>query len=103
MPSSPPTTGAVRLGDTSDVDGSEGALSNPESHTFGLPVVGGADSLLPGCVHVRFESDPGRSSVSVSLLSFAAAVVVAAAMSAMSARARSARGQAGGVTRAKEQ
>ncbi|KAF8497822.1 hypothetical protein F5888DRAFT_1613094, partial [Russula emetica] len=38
QPSSPPATGAVRLGDTSDVDGSEGALSNPESHTFGLPV-----------------------------------------------------------------
>ncbi|KAN0115698.1 hypothetical protein V8E52_006644, partial [Russula decolorans] len=47
MPGSPPATGAVRLGDTSDVDGSEGALSNPKSHTFGLPVVGGGGSLLP--------------------------------------------------------
>src|SRR5216684_3744831 len=37
QPGSPPATGAVRLGDTSDLDGSEGALSNPESHTFGLP------------------------------------------------------------------
>jgi len=37
----------VRLGDTSDVDGSEGALGNPESHTFSLPVVGGAGSVLP--------------------------------------------------------
>jgi hypothetical protein len=35
------------LGDTSDVDGSEEVLSNPESHTFGLPVLGGAGSLLP--------------------------------------------------------
>jgi hypothetical protein len=41
MASSPPTTGVVRLGGTSDVDRSEGALSNPESHMFGLPVVGG--------------------------------------------------------------
>ena len=47
QPGSPPTTGAMRLGDTSDIDGSEGALSNPESHTFGLPVVGGTGSLLP--------------------------------------------------------
>jgi hypothetical protein len=47
MPGSPPATGAVRLGDTSDVDGSEGALSNPKSHTFGLPVVGGGGSLVP--------------------------------------------------------
>ena len=30
----------------SDVDGSEGLLSNPESHTFGLPVVGGVGGLL---------------------------------------------------------
>ena len=30
----PPVTGAVRLGDTSDVDGSEGALSNPESQPY---------------------------------------------------------------------
>jgi hypothetical protein len=30
MPSSPPATGVVRLGDTSDVEGSEGALSNPD-------------------------------------------------------------------------
>jgi hypothetical protein len=49
MLSSLPATGAVRLGDMSDVDGSEGALSNPESHTFGLPIVGGASSLLPSC------------------------------------------------------
>jgi hypothetical protein len=44
--SSPPATGAVRLGDMSDANGSEGALSNRESHTFGLPVLGGAGSLL---------------------------------------------------------
>jgi hypothetical protein len=95
MPSSPPATGAVRLGDTSDVDGSEGALSNPESHTFGLPVVGGAGSLLPRRAGVRahtLEGDPGRSSVSVSSSSSAAAATAAVA-AAMSARARSARGQ----------
>jgi hypothetical protein len=92
MPSSPPATGTVRLGDTSDLDGSEGALSNPESHTFGLPVVGGAGGLLSRRAGVRartLENDPGRSSVSVSSSSSAAAVVAAA----MSARARSARGQ----------
>ena len=56
----------MRLGDTFDVDGSEGVLSNPESHTFGLPVVGGAGSLLLRragmCAHA-LEGDPGRSSV----------------------------------------
>jgi hypothetical protein len=86
----PPATGAVRLGDTSDVDGGEGALSNPESHTLGLPVVGGAGSLLPRRAGVRahtLEGDPGRSSVSVSSSSPAA---VAAAMPAC---VRSARGQ----------
>ena len=95
-PSSPPATGAVRLGDTSDVDGSEGALSNPESHTFGLPVVGGAGSLLPRRAGVRahtLEGDPGRSSLSVSSSSSAAAAAAAAA-AAITARARSARGQA---------
>jgi hypothetical protein len=91
--SSPPATGAVRLGDTSDVDGSERALSNPERHTFGLPVVGGAGSLLPRRAGVRahtLEGDPGRSSVSLSSSSSAAAAAVAAAMSTC---ARSARGQ----------
>jgi hypothetical protein len=49
MPRFPPATGAVCLGDTSDIDGSEGALNNPESHTFGLPVV---DSLVAlGCAY----------------------------------------------------
>src|SRR6266478_2038102 len=94
-PGSPPATGAVRLGDTSDVDGSEGALSNPESHTFGLPVVGGAGSLLPRRAGVRahtLESDAGRSSLSVSSSSSAAAAAAAVA-AAMSARARSTRGQ----------
>ncbi|KAF8496778.1 hypothetical protein F5888DRAFT_1803951 [Russula emetica] len=47
QPSYPPATGAVHLGIMSDVDGSEGAPSNPESHTFGLSVVGGVGSLLP--------------------------------------------------------
>ena len=95
QPSSPPATGAVRLGDASDVEGSEGALSNPESHTFGLPVVGGAGSLLPRRAGVRahtLEGDPGRSSVSVSSSSSVAAAAAAVA-AAMSARARSARGQ----------
>ncbi len=61
QPGSPPATGAVRLGNASDVDGSEGALSNPENHTFGLPVVGGAGSLLPRRAGVRalaLECDP---------------------------------------------
>jgi hypothetical protein len=38
QPGSPPATDPVCLGDTSDVNGSEGALSNPESHMFGFPV-----------------------------------------------------------------
>src|SRR5258708_846907 len=44
QPRSAPATGAVCLGDTSDVDRSKGMLSDPESHTFGLPVVGSAQS-----------------------------------------------------------
>jgi hypothetical protein len=89
QPSSPPATGAVRLSNTSGVDGSEGALSNPESHTISLPVVGCAGSLLPRHAGVRarmFENDLGWSSISVSPSSSAAVVA------AMSARARSARG-----------
>jgi hypothetical protein len=95
QPESPPATGAVRLGDTSDVDGSEGALSNPESYTFGLPVVGSASSLLPRHIGVRartLESDPGWSSVSV-LSSSSAAAATAAVVVAMTTRARSSRGQ----------
>ena len=89
----------MRLGDTSDVEGSEGVLSNPESHTFGLPAVGGAGSLLPRRAGVRartLESDPGQSSVSASSSSSSssAVAVTAAVAAAMSARARSARGQA---------
>ncbi|KAF8465157.1 hypothetical protein DFH94DRAFT_360910 [Russula ochroleuca] len=94
QPGSPLAAGAVRLSDTSDVDGSEGALSNPESHTFGLPVVGGAGSLLPRRAGARartLESD-ARRSVSVSSSSSAAAAAAAVA-AAISARARSARGQ----------
>ena len=65
-----PTSGAVRLGDSSDADGSEDALSNPESHTFGLPpLVGGPgpSSMLPRRTGARartLDSDGGRSSVS---------------------------------------
>jgi hypothetical protein len=94
-PGSPLAAGAVRLGDTSDVDGSEGALSNPESHTFGLPVVGGAGSLLPRRAGVRahtLETDAGRSSLSVSSSSSAAAAATAAVAAAITARTRSARG-----------
>jgi hypothetical protein len=94
QPGSPLAAGAVRLSDTSDVDGSEGALSNPESHTIGLPVVGGAGSLLPRRAGARartLESD-ARRSVSVSSSSSAAAAAAAVA-AAISARARSARGQ----------
>ena len=96
QPGSPLAAGAVRLGDTSDVDGSEGALSNPESHTFGLPVVGGAGSLLPRRAGARartLESDPGRSSASVSSSEAAATAAIAAAIST---RARLARGHHGG-------
>ena len=84
-----PASGAVRLGDSSDADGSEGALSNPESHTFGLPpLVGGATSMLPRRTGARartLDSDGGRSSVS------SAAVAVAAA------RARAARDREQGL------
>ncbi len=77
------------------MDGSEGALSNPESHMFDLPVVGGAGSLLPRRSGVRahtLESDAGRSSLSVS--SSSSAVAATAAITAvMSARARSVGGQ----------
>jgi hypothetical protein len=85
MPSSLPATDTVRLDNMSDVDGSEGALSNPESHMFSLPVVGGAGSLLPRRAGVRvctLESNLGRSSVSVSSSS-SAAVATAAVSSAM--------------------
>ena len=95
QPSSPPATGAVRLCEASDVEGSEGALSNPESHTFGLPVVGGAGSLLPRRAGVRahtLEGDLRRSSVSMSSSSSAAATAAAVAV-AMYSRAGSARGQ----------
>jgi hypothetical protein len=90
MPSSLPATGAVRPGDTSNVDGSEGALSNPESHMFGLPVVGGSGSLLPRRAGERthtLEGDPRRQSVSISSSSSAAAATAAIA-AAMTARAR---------------
>ena len=94
--SSPPATGAVLPDDASDADGSEGALRDSESHTFGLPVVGGAASLLPRGTGVRgrtHENDPGRSSVSVSSSSSPAAAASAAFVAAMSARVRLARGQ----------
>src|SRR5580658_2475424 len=45
--------GGTLRSNTSDVDGSEGALSNPESHTSGLPVVGGTGNLLPWRAGVR--------------------------------------------------
>ena len=49
-----PASGAVRLGDSSDADGSEGALNNPESHTFGLPpLVGGPTSSMLPRAHAR--------------------------------------------------
>jgi hypothetical protein len=86
-----PATGAVSLGDTSDVDRSEGAPSNPESHTFGLPVVGGAGSLLPRRAGVRahtLEGDPRRSSVSVSSSSSAAAATAAVAAQCLCVRDR---------------
>ena len=61
----------VCLGDTSDMDGSEGALNNPERHTFDLPVVGRTGSLLPrraGCVRVRLRAiRDGRRSIVIVL------------------------------------
>ena len=57
------------LADTSDMEGSEGALSSSES-TFGSPVIGAIGSLLPRYAGVRarsaLERDAGQSSVSVS-------------------------------------
>lgn len=55
----------------SNVDGNEGMLtrSNPESPTFGLPVIGDIGSLLPRHAGVRartLERDAGRSSVLLS-------------------------------------
>jgi len=103
-PSSQP--GAVRLGDVSDADASAsdgGALSNPENHTFGMPVVGGAGTALPRRAGMRartLESATGRSppispvsSVSVSSSSSARGAVAsrAAAAAALAAsRTRSA-------------
>ena len=56
--SSPPATGFLWLpvGDTPDMDGSGAMLRNPESHTFGLAVIGGIGSCCRGtlgCLHVR--------------------------------------------------
>jgi hypothetical protein len=70
-------------------------LGNPESHPFGLPVVGSAGSLLLRRAGVRtrtFEGDPGRSSVSVSSSSSMAAATVVV-LRWLVARARSARGK----------
>jgi hypothetical protein len=65
---SPLATGVVPLDDASDVDGSEGALCNPEIHMFSSPVAGGASTMLLRRAGVRartFESDVGWSLVSV--------------------------------------
>jgi hypothetical protein len=78
-----PATRAMRLGDSSDADGSEGALTNPESHTFGLPPIVGGPSMLPRRAGARartLDSDASRSSVSSSS---AAAVTSARARAAM--------------------
>jgi hypothetical protein len=55
----------MRIGGDSASDG--GALSNPENHTFGMPVVGGAGSSLPRHAGVRartLETSTRRSPVS---------------------------------------
>ncbi|KAH9172425.1 hypothetical protein EDB89DRAFT_2242881 [Lactarius sanguifluus] len=102
-PSSQP--GAVRLGDISDADASAsdgGALSNPENHTFGMPVVGGAGTALPRRAGMRartLETTTAHSppvspvsSVSVSSSSARGGVAsrVAAATAAAASRTRSA-------------
>lgn len=103
-PSSQP--GAVRLGDISDADASAsdgGALSNPENHTFGMPVVGGAGTALPRRAGMRartLETTTARSppispvsSVSVSSSSSARGGVasrVATATALAASRTRSA-------------
>ncbi|KAI9456816.1 hypothetical protein BJY52DRAFT_1187652 [Lactarius psammicola] len=102
-PSSQP--GAVRLGEASDADASAsdgGALSNPENHTFGMPVVGGAGTALPRRAGMRartLESTTARSppispvsSVSVSSSSARGGTAsrAAAAAAAAAARTRSA-------------
>ena len=82
--------------DASASDG--GALSNPENHTFGMPVVGGAGSALPRRAGMRartLESTTRRSPVSFvtnangSSSNGAASAASAAAAAAAAARARS--------------
>jgi hypothetical protein len=85
----PGSPGAVRLsGGESSASASDGALSNPENHTFGVPGVGTGDGSLrrAGGARARtLESDAGRSSVSSS--SAAAAAVAAAVSARVTARA----------------
>ncbi|KAF8261984.1 hypothetical protein EI94DRAFT_1809524 [Lactarius quietus] len=61
----PSSAGAVRIGEADDASASDGgALSNPENHTFGMPVVGGAGSALPRRAGMRartLESTTRRS------------------------------------------
>ena len=81
--------------DASASDG--GALSNPENHTFGMPVVGGAGSALPRRAGMRartLESTTRRSPVSFvtnanGSSSNGAASAASAAAAAAAARARS--------------
>jgi hypothetical protein len=72
----------------SDVNGSEGALSNPEGIRSACPSLVVAGSLLPRRAGVcTLESDPGWSSVSMLSLSSVAAVAASVA-AAMSVRTR---------------
>ena len=90
---SPLATGTMCLGNMSNVNGSKGALSNPESHMFGLPIVGNAGSLLPQYTRVHahmLESNLGQSSASVLLLS---SMVLATAAAVVIICVRLARGQ----------
>ncbi|KAI9439198.1 hypothetical protein H4582DRAFT_2119755 [Lactarius indigo] len=103
-PSSQPGFGAMRLGDVSDADASAsdgGALSNPENHTFGMPVVGGAGTALPRRAGMRARtletttapSPPVSPVSSVSVSSSSARSGVAsrvAAAAAAASRTRSA-------------
>ena len=85
-----PSSQAVRLGNASDVDADAsasdgGALSNPENHTFGMPVVGGAGTALPRRAGVRartLETTTRRSPVSSSSSPSSAAAALAAAAAA---------------------
>jgi hypothetical protein len=82
----------MRIGGGDDSASDGGALSNPENHTFGMPVVGGAGSSLPRRAGVRartLETSTRRSPVS--FVSGSNGVTAAAALLLLLRHARAAR------------